>query len=154
MYSFHLFLIFSASTRSLLFLSFIVPICGWNIPLISSTRRSLFFLFLLFPSSFMHGSLKKSFLSFHAVLWNSAFSWIYLSLSPLLFASLPSLAIYKASSDNHFAFLLFSFFEMVLFTASCTILRPSNHSSSGNCLLYLIPWNYLLPPLHIHRDLI
>ena len=31
----------------------------------------------------------------------------------------------KASSDNHFTLLLFFFFGMVLFTASCTILRTS-----------------------------
>ena len=43
-------------------------------------------------------------LSFLAILWNSAFKWMYLSFSFLLFRSLFS-AICKASSDNHFAFL-------------------------------------------------
>ena len=42
-----------------------------------------------------------------AILWNSAFSWVSLSLSPLLFPSLLSSAICKVSSDNHFAFLHF-----------------------------------------------
>ena len=42
-----------------------------------------------------------------AVLWNSAFKWVYLSFSPLPFASLLFTAICKASSDNHFAFLHF-----------------------------------------------
>ena len=49
MYSCHLFLIFSVSVRSIPFLSFIVPIFTWNIPLVSLwtlsisffTRRSL-----------------------------------------------------------------------------------------------------------------
>ena len=35
-------------------------------------------------------SLKKAFLSLFAILWNSAFSWVYLSLSPLPFISLLS----------------------------------------------------------------
>ena len=37
-----------------------------------------------------------------AVLWNSAFKWVYLSFSPLPFASFLFTFIYKASSDNHF----------------------------------------------------
>ena len=99
---------------------------GQNVPLISPIflKRSLVFSLLFFSSSFIHCSLKKAFLSLHAVLWKSAFSWIYLSLSPLLFASLLSLAICKASSDNHFAFSLFFFFGMVLFAASCTRYGP------------------------------
>ena len=109
MYSFHLFLISSASIRSWPFLSFIVPIFGYNIPLIFPVflKRSLVLPLLLFSSSFIHCSLKKPFLFLLAVLWDSAFSWIYLSLSPLLFTSLLSSAICKAFSDNHFAFLLF-----------------------------------------------
>ena len=37
--------------------------------------------------------------------WNSAFKWVYLSFSPLPFASLLFTAICKTSSGNHFAFL-------------------------------------------------
>jgi len=51
----------------------------------------------------LHCSPKKAFLSLLAILWNSAFSWVYLPLSPLPFASLLFSAIYKASSDNLFA---------------------------------------------------
>ena len=49
MYSCHLFLISSASVRSLPFLSFIVPIFAWNIPLLSPVflKRSLVFHILL-----------------------------------------------------------------------------------------------------------
>ena len=47
------------------------------------------------------------FLSLLAILWNSAFRCLYLSFSPLLFASLFLTAICKASSDSHFAFLHF-----------------------------------------------
>ena len=48
----------------------------------------------------------------------------------LLFASPLSLAICKASSDNHFAFLLFFSFGLLLFTASYTIVCNSIHNSS------------------------
>ena len=62
---------------------------------------------LLFSSISLHWSLRKAFLSPLAILWNSAFTWEYLSFSPLLFTSLRLTAIFKASSDNHFAFLHF-----------------------------------------------
>ena len=55
-----------------------------------------------------------------------------LSHSPLLFSSLLSSAICKASSDNHFAFFLFYFLGVILVTASCTMLWTSVHSSSSN----------------------
>ena len=92
MYFFHLFFTSSASPRSLLFLSFNVPIFERNSPLKFPIflKTSLVFPLLLFYSSFMHCSLKKAFLSLLAILWNSMFSWRYLSLSPLLFTSLLS----------------------------------------------------------------
>ena len=40
-------------------------------------------------------------LSLHAILWSSAFKWVYLSFSPLLFTSLLFTAICKASPDSH-----------------------------------------------------
>ena len=63
----------------------------------------------------------KAFFSLLAILWNSAFKWVYLSFSPLLFASLLFTAISKASSDSHFAFLHFFFLGMVLIPVSCTM---------------------------------
>ena len=53
-YSCHLFLISSASVRSILFLSFIVPIFAWNVSLVSLIflKRSLVFHILLFSSVF------------------------------------------------------------------------------------------------------
>ena len=87
-YSCHLFLISSVSFRSLPFLSFIMPILAWHIPLISPIflKRSVVFPILLFSSVSLHCSFKKAFLFLLAILWNSAFSWVYLSLSPLPFA--------------------------------------------------------------------
>ena len=64
--------------------------------------RSLVFPILFFPSISLHWSLKKAFLSL-AILWKSAFKWVYLPFLPLPFASLLFTAICKASSDNHFA---------------------------------------------------
>ena len=106
-YSCHLFLIFSASVRSRPFLSFIVLIFAWNVPLVSLIflKRSLVFPILLFSSISFHWSLRKAFLSLLAILWNSAFRWVYLSFSPWPFACLLFSAICKASSDNRFAFL-------------------------------------------------
>ena len=67
-------------------------------------KRSLVFshsvVFLYFFALFT----QKTFFALLAFLWNSTFTWVYLSLSPLPFVSLFS-AICKASSDNHFAFL-------------------------------------------------
>ena len=116
-------------------------------------EKSLVFPILLFSSTSFHWSLRKAFLSLVAVLWNSAFRWVYLSFYPLSLASLLFSDIFKASSDNYFAFLHFFFLEMILITASCTMSRTSIHSSPGT-LSDLIPWIYLSPPLYTHRDLI
>ena len=142
-YSCHLFLISSASVKSIPFLSFIVPVFAWNVPLVSLIflKWSLVLPILLFSSISLHWSLRKAFLSLLATLWNSAFRWIYLSISPLPLASLLFWAICKASSDNHFAFVHFFFLGMVLITTSCIISWTSIYSSSGT-LSDLIPWGY------------
>ena len=61
-YSCHLFLISSASVKSILFLSFIVPIFAPNVPLVSLTslKRSLVFHSLLFSSISLHMLLETS----------------------------------------------------------------------------------------------
>ena len=136
MYCFHLFLISSASTRSLQFLPFIVLIYGQNAPLIFPVfmKRSLFFLLMLFSSSFMHCSLIRL-----SCLWVLFFGMLPLvgcnfpfSLGFLLLFLLQLFE--KVSWDNPFAFLLFFFFGMALFAASCTVLWTSIHSSSGALL--------------------
>ena len=90
-YSCHL-LISSASVRSIPFLSFIEHIFAWNVPLVSLIflKRSLVFSILFFLSISLHWSLRKSFLSLLAILWNSTFKWVHLSFMPLLFTSLLS----------------------------------------------------------------
>ena len=132
-HSCHLFLISSASVRPIPFLSFIVPILAWNVPLVSLIflKRSLVFPILLFFFISLHCSLRKAFLYLLAILWNPAFRWVYLSFSSLPFTFLLFTAICKASSDKHFAILHFFFLGVVLITTSCTMSRTSIHSSSG-----------------------
>ena len=68
-YSWHLFLISSASVRSIPFLSFIVPTFAWNVHLVSLIflKRSLVFLNLLFYSISLYRSLRRAFLSLLAI---------------------------------------------------------------------------------------
>ena len=93
-HSCHLFLISSASVRCIPFLSFIVPIFAWNVPLIALIflNRSLDFPILLSSSIYLHWFLWKAFLSLLAILWNSAFKcYIFpflLCLSLLFFSQL------------------------------------------------------------------
>ena len=152
-YLYDLFLISSASIRSLPFLSFVLPVFGWNVPLIFSVflKKSLVLPFLLFSSIFfciVHWR-RPSCLS----LLLSAFSCMYLSLSLLLFTSLLSSTICKASSDNHSAFLHFFFFGMVLFATSYTIIIvwASVHILQAFCSLDQIPWIYSSLPLYIYK---
>ena len=131
-YSCHLFLISSASVRSVPFLSFIEPIFAWNVPLVSLSflKRSLDFPILLFFSISLHWSVRNAFLSLLAIIWNSAFKWVYLSFSSLPFTSLLFTAICNVSSDKHFAFFHYFSLGMVLIPAFSTMSWTSVHSSS------------------------
>ena len=102
----HLFLISSASVRSLSFRYCLEPIFAWNVPVVSLNffKKFLVFPILLFSYISLHWSMRKALLPLLAILWNSAFKWEYLSVAPLLFTSLLLTAVCKASSDNHFAF--------------------------------------------------
>ena len=61
-----------------------------------------FIVFLYFFSLFT----LKTVLSLLGILWNSSFRWVCFSFSPLTFAFLIFWAIFKASSDNRFAFCI------------------------------------------------
>ena len=130
-------------------LPFIVPMIAWNVPLVSLIllKRSLVFPIILFSFFSLHWSLRKAFLLLLAILWNFALKWVYLSFFPLPFTYLLFRDNCKASWNNHFAFLHFFFFGMVLITASCIMSQTSIHSSSGT-LSDLIPWVYLSLPLY------
>ena len=62
-YSCHHFLIFYASVKSIPFLSFIVPIFEWNVPLVSliflKIRCLIFFMFVSLPSSFKESDMTE-----------------------------------------------------------------------------------------------
>ena len=145
----HLFLTSSASIRSIPFLSFIVPIYAWKVPLVFLIilTRSLVFPIVLFSYISLHWSLRKAFLSLLAILWNSDSD---LCFSPLRLISPLFSGICEASSDNHFAFLHCFFLGMILITASCTMSQTSVHSSSGT-LSDLIQWIYFSLPLYNHK---
>ena len=74
------------------------------------------------------------------------FSCLYLFLPPSLFVSLLSSVMHKACSHNHFAFLHFFFFWMVLVlvTASCTMLQTSIYSSSDTLSIRSNPLNLFI----------
>ena len=93
------------------------------------------------------GSQSWTWLKWLAILCNSAFKWVYLSFSPLHFASLLFKALCTPCSDNYFAFLHFFFLGMVLIPASCTMSQISVHTSSGT-LSDPIPWIYFSLPLY------
>ena len=139
----HLFLISSASVMSIPFLSFIEPIFEWNVLLVSLIflKRSQVFPILLFSSISLHWSLRKAVLSLLAILWNSAFKWIYLFFFVFHFSFL---IICKASSDNHFAFLHFFFLGMDLITVSSTMSWTSVHGSSVTLSIRSSPLNLFL----------
>ena len=144
-YSCHLFLISSASVRSTpeaISVLHCVHLC-----MISSLvsliflKRSLVFPILLVSSLSLHWSLRKAFLSLLAILWNSAFKWIYISFSPLPLASVLFSAICKASSDSQSAFLHVFYLGMVLIPISCTMSWTSAHRSSGTLTIRSNPLN-------------
>ena len=106
---------------------------------ISSLSHSIVFL------CFFALITEEDFLLCPAILWNSTFKWVYLSFSPLPFTPLLLTAIYKASSDSHFAFLYFFFLRLVLIPASSTMSGTSVHSSSGTLSIRSNPLNLSLP---------
>ena len=150
LYSCHLFLISSASVRSLLFLSFIVLIFAWNVPLVSFIflKRYLVFPILFFPLFLCLVHLRR--LSYLSLLFfGTLCSVVYIFPS---LVSLPFSAICKASPDNHCAFLCFFFFGIFWTSPPGQCLQTSIHSSSGTLSTYLIPWIYLLLSLHTPKQ--
>ena len=125
-YSCHLFLIYSASVRSLPFLCFIEFI-KHSLSISNFLEDISGLSILLFSSTSLHWLPRKAFLSLLDILGNSAFKWEYISFSPLPFTSLHFTAICKPSSDNHFAFLHLFFLGIVLIPASCTMSWTSFH---------------------------
>ena len=89
--------------------------------------------------SLLHCSL-KTFLSLLAILWNSAFKWIYLPFSPLPVASLLSSAIWRLSQITILPFCIsFSWgWSWSLSPIQCQ--EPPSIVLQALCLSFLIPW--------------
>ena len=131
-YSCHLFLISSASVRSIPFLSFMVPIFPWNVTLvslnfpkeISSLTHSI-----IFSSISLHCSHRKSFLSLlvlFAIQMGIFFPFL-LCLSFLFFS-----AICKTSLDNSLSFCIsFSFGWFWSWPSLVTEVKESSHNAGG-----------------------
>ena len=79
---------------------------------------SIVFPILLFSSISLQWSLRKAFLSHLAVLWNSAFKWVYLSCSPFPFAVFFSQLLVRPPQTTMLPFCI-SFIGDGLSTASC-----------------------------------
>ena len=146
----HLFSISSASVRSIPFCPLLCPslheMFPWNISNFLDEISSFPFCYVpLFLCTDHRGRLSYLSLLFFETLHSNGYIVPILCLSPL-----PSSAICKASSDNHFAFLHFFFLVMVLITASCTMSQTSVHSSSGT-LSNLVPWICLSLPLYNYK---
>ena len=139
-YSCRLFVISSASVRSIPFPSFIEPIFAWNVPLVFLIflKISQCFPFYCFPLFLCNDCWRRlSYLSllFFGTLHSDAYIFPFLLCFSLLFFFT---AVCKASSNSHFAFLHFFSMGMVLIPVSCTMLWTSFHSSSGT-LSDLVP---------------
>ena len=147
-YSCHLFLISSASFRSIPFLSFIMSIFVWNVPLISQIfmKRSLGFPILsclyFFPLITEEGCLILSLLfgTLHSIGYIFPF---LLCLSPPFFSQLHVVL----PQTSIFPFCMFFWGGRSWSLPPCTMSWNSIHSSSGT-LSNLIPWIYLSLPLY------
>ena len=148
-YCCHIFLIPSASVRSIPFLSFIVPTYAWIVPLVFLIflKRSLVFP-ILYSSISLHWSLRKAFLSLLAILWNSAFKWLYLSFSLcflLLFFSQLFVKLHQ-TAILHFCISFSCGWSWFLCPVQCH--KPPFIVLQALCLSDLIPWINLSLPLY------
>ena len=109
-YSCHLFLIYLlllGPYNSVLYWA----IFAWNIPLVSLIflKRSLVFPILLFSSVSLYWSLRKASLSHLAILWNSAFKWVYLSFFSFAFCFSSFHSYLQGLLQQPFCFFAFLF---------------------------------------------
>ena len=156
MYSCHLIFIFSASVRSIPFLSFIVPIFAWNVPLVSLIflKRSLVFSILLF-SLFIcidhWGRLSYLSLLFFGTLHSNGCIFPFLLCLSLLFFS----QLFVRPPQTTILPFCISFFggwSWSLPPVQCH--KPPSIVLQALCLSDLIPWIYLPLPLYNHKGLI
>ena len=135
----HIFLISSASVRSIPFMSFIEPIFAWNVPLVSLfSWRGLqpfpFYCFPVFLCIDRWGRLSYLSLLFFGTLHSNGYTFPF----PLCFSLLFSSQLFVRPPQTAILLLCISFLGMVLIPVSCTTARTSIHSSLGT-LSDLVP---------------
>ena len=145
-YSCHFFLISSASVRSLLFLSLIIPIPEQDVSLISPVflKRCLVFPTLLFSSFLCVVHWRRPFylsLLFSGTVHSVVYIFPFLPCFSLLF--FPQLFVKPSQTTTLPSWISF-FFGMVLVTNSCTMLWTSIHNSSGILSTRSNPSNLLI----------
>ena len=152
-HSCHLFLIYSASVRSIPFLSFIEPIYAWNVPLVSLIilKRSLVFPILLFSSISLHWLLRKVFFSLLVFLWSSSFKWIYLSFTPLPLASLLFSAVCRPPQTIYLPFCISFSWELSWSLPPVQCPESLSIVLQALCVSALILWLYLSLQLDNHK---
>ena len=147
-YSCHLFLISSASVRSLPFLSLIVTILTWNVPLISPIflKRSLVFPILLFPLFLCIILLRMPLISllFSGTLHSVGYVFPFLlCLLLLFFHQLFVKPPQTTTLPSCISFSLEWFWSLL--PKQCY--KPLSIEFQALCLPDLIPWIYLSPLL-------
>ena len=115
----------SSNQRSMPFLSFIMPIFAWNVPLVSLIflKTSLVFPILLFSSISLHWSLKKAF-----------------HISLLFFGALHS---------NGYIFPFLLCLQLLLF--SQLFVRPPQTTILPFCISFSWEWTWSLLPVQCHE---
>ena len=91
--------------------------------------------------------LRKAFLSLLAILWYSAFKWVYLSFSPLPLALILPQLFVSPPQATILPFCIFFLGDGIDF-APVKYCKPLSILIQALCLSALIPWNYLLLPLY------
>ena len=149
-YHCHLFLISSASVRSISFLSFIEPIFAWNVPLVSLIflKRSLvfpFYCFLLFLYTDHWGRLSYLSLLFFGTMHSDGYIFPHL----LFFLLLSFSQLFVRPPQTAILLLLhFFFMGMILIPVSHPRSWISVHSSSGTLSVRSSPLNLFLTPMN------
>ena len=153
-YSCHLFLISSASVRSIPFLSFIVPIFAWNILLASVIflKRSLVFSILYYILLFLcidhWGRLSYlSLLFFGTLHWNGYIFPFLLCLSLLFFSQI----FVRPHQTTILPFCITFLWELSWPLTHVQCHEPPSIFLQTLCISDLIPWICLPLPLYNHK---
>ena len=155
-YSYHLFLISSASVRSIPFLFFIVPIFAWKFPLVSLIflKRFLVFPILLFSSISLHwspGRLSYLCLLFFGTLHSDGYIFPFLlCVLLLLFSHL----FIRPPQTTILPFCISSYWGWFWSLSPVQCYKRLSIVLQAVCLSDLIPWIYLSLPPYNHKGVL